>query len=384
MRGSIQKRGERTWRISVELERDPETGRRRRIWETITGTKRDAESRLAELVREVETGIAAEPNRLTVADWLRQWLEMRRPRVRPSTWERYRQVVEVRLIPALGSHRLQQLRPMHVEAACARWEEEGLAPHTIRKHLQVLHRAFEDAVRLQLAARNAADHVERRPAQPAGRVGPIAPGDIPRIVAALREEPAVLRAAGFLLLYTGMRRGEALGLEWRDVDLETGILTIQRTRLRVGSEMVVGEPKTAAGRRVVPLHPVLAGELSRWRRAQAEERLSAGAGWAGGDYVLAINRGPLSPWTVSTWWRQFARTAGVAVRLHDLRHTAATLMAAVGVPPRVIAEILGHSRASFTLDVYAGSPDLSELRRGIAALGEALERAAPSALRSQR
>ncbi len=116
--------------------------------------------------------------------------------------------------------------------------------------------------------------------------------------------------------------------------------------------------------------------IREWRRLQLEERLAAGPGWKGGEWVLARASGPVSPWALSTWWSGFAKRAGVDARLHDLRHTAATLMAAAGVPPRVLAEMLGHARASFTLDVYAGSPGLHELREAAAQLGAAIERAA--------
>jgi integrase len=172
-------------------------------------------------------------------------------------------------------------------------------------------------------------------------VGPLRREEVGAIVAALRQAPAVYRAAGMLLLYTGMRRGEALGLQWEDIDLGAGTIAVRRARLRTAKGEVVGSPKTSSGNRVVPIHPTLLDELAAWRRVQLEERLAAGPAWKGGEWVLARARGPVSPWSLSTWWSGFAKRAGVDARLHDLRHTAATLMAAAGVPPRVLAEMLG-------------------------------------------
>lgn len=376
MRGSIQKRGNLTWRISIELERDPMTGRRRRRSETFHGTKRDAEARLAQLIHEYETGLAVDPSRITVAEWLRQWLAQRAPQLRPTTLERYEEVVRLHLIPALGRFQLQALRPMQVQGLYGRWLAEGIAPLTVRKYHQVLHKALEDACRLQVIARNPAAYAELPQPRPARKVGPLLPEEVGAVVAALKGEPAVYRAAGMLFLYTGMRRGEALGLQWDDVDFSSGTIAVRRARLRTAKGEIIGMPKTASGNRMVPIHPALAEELAAWRRAQLEERLATGPAWKGGEWVLARAGGPVSPWALSTWWAGFAKRTGVEARLHDLRHTAATLMAAAGVPPRVLAEMLGHARASFTLDVYAGSPALRDLREAAEQLGAAIERAA--------
>lgn len=370
MRGSIQRRGDRTWRISVELDRDPRTGARRRRWETVHGTKREAEARLAELIREVETGTAVDPSRITVAEWLRRWLDQHRQRVRATTAARYAQVVD-RLVRDLGRHQLQRLRPAHIADAEARWLSGGMAPATALKHHRVLSQALDEAVRLQLLARNPADAV-RAPSAPAGG-SRVAAEALARVPGAVADAPPLWRSLILVLASTGLRRGEALGLQWPEVDLDAGLLRVVRTRtLTAQGEPVEGPPKTRSGERVVPLVGEALAALREWRRAQAAERLAAGAAWQGGDWVWATARGPVSPHSVTHWWQRRAREHGLPLRLHDLRHGAATLMAAAGIPPRVIAEVLGHSRPSFTLDVYAGSPDLDALRRAVEAVDRAL------------
>ena len=373
-RGSIQRRGDRTWRISVELERDPETGRRRRIWETVNGTRRDAESRLAELIREVETGIAAEPNRLTVADWLRQWLEMRTPHLRETTLERYRTSARVRLIPALGPRRLQELRPLHIQAAYARWLQDGLSAATVASLHRVLHRALEDAVRLQLVPRNAADAVEAP--TPGRRLPNLQAARPAAVLASLAGVEHPWRALAVLALHTGMRRGELAGLQWGDVDLDGAAVAIRRSRTVAHSGAIVeGPTKSAAGERLVPLTDEAVRELRAWRREQLAHRMAEGAGWRGGEWVFTAGDEPMRPDAITAWWGRHARQHGIALRFHDLRHAAATLMAERGVPPRVIAEVLGHSRASFTLDVYAGVPDMAARRSAVEVLARALREA---------
>jgi integrase len=374
MRGSIQRRGDRSWRISIELEPDPLTGRRRRLSETVHGTKRDAEARLAQLVHEHETGISVDPSRMTVAEWLRQWLAQHSPRLRETTAGRYRAAVENRLIPALGRMRLQDLRPAHVQALYGRWLDEGLAPATVASCHRILSRALRDAVRLQLVGRAVTEAV-------------MAPTERSRhldldldLVARVRDiieaEPQPWRAVGLLILHTGMRRGEVCGLQWSDIDLDRGTATIRRTRTTAYTGRVVeGPPKTRSGARTVPLMPPVVEALREWRRQQLEQRLAAGSAWEGGDWVLTMDAAAARPDAVTHWWMRTARRMGVSIRLHDLRHMAATVMAQAGVPPRVIAEVLGHARASFTLDVYAGSPDLEALRDALGVLARVISAA---------
>lgn len=241
----------------------------------------------------------------------------------------------------------------------------------------MLARALRDAVRLQLVARAVTDAVIVPP--PRGRhvVGDLA--TIARVREAIAASPQPWRTAGILVLHTGMRRGELCGLRWPDADLEGATLTIRRTRTTTHDGRVVeGPPKTRSGARVVPLDPTVVEALREWRRVQLEARLAAGPRWQGADWVLTLDDGAAPrPDAVTHWWVRTARGAGLGLRLHDLRHLTATLMAQAGVPPRVIAEILGHARASFTLDTYAGVPDVEALRTATQTLARIIAAAGP-------
>ena len=158
-----------------------------------------------------------------------------------------------------------------------------------------------------------------------------------------------------LLATTGMRRGEALGLRWGDVDLDSGTLTITNQRTIAGGKVVEGEPKSAAGRRTIALDAGTLSTLKAWRAVQAQERLVMGAGWAPGGYVFTWPTGePVWPQKVTAWFRSHADRLGLPqIGVHGLRHSAATWMIAAGESPKVVTHRLGHAHVAITLQLYA-------------------------------
>jgi integrase len=165
-----------------------------------------------------------------------------------------------------------------------------------------------------------------------------------------------LAAAFVLLATTGMRRGEALGLRWSDVDLDAGRLSIVQTITTVRDKMVITPPKTARSRRSVSLDPETVAALREHRRKQNEERLRAGEVWSGeGDFVFTDELGrPVHPSALSRLFTSYVRRADLpAIRLHDLRHTYATVALGAGVHPKIVSERLGHATTAVTLDLYS-------------------------------
>jgi len=158
-----------------------------------------------------------------------------------------------------------------------------------------------------------------------------------------------------LLLTRGLRRGELCGLRWADVDLDGGVLIVNRTRVVVDGKTIDSTPKTAAGRRPVPLDASLVGIFRSHKARQARERLSAGEAYSDGDYLLANEIGePYHPDTISQWFDDAIMASGLPrIRLHDSRHTAASLMLAAGVPTKVVSDLLGHASPTITLAIYA-------------------------------
>jgi integrase len=225
-----------------------------------------------------------------------------------------------------------------------------LSPKTVATTAGVLSVALGDAVRLKLLAHNVAGDA-RLPSRTTVEMSAWTDADAERFLNHVRDNR--LFPMWRLVLSTGMRRGELCGLRWRDVDLKAGIVEIVSTRV-VADVVVTGEPKTKAGSRVVSLDATTVAAISAWRKKQAEERLLAGAGWRDHGLVFVDPQGvPPHPETVTRWWREAIARAGVpAIRLHDARHTAATLMLRAGVPVKVVSQRPGHADVAVTMRIY--------------------------------
>ena len=225
MAGTIRKRARETWAVRFELGRDPGTGRRRFRYRTVRGTKKDAERALTQALHRRDTGTDIAPARVTVAEYLQRWLrDYAAANVAPSTLRRYQQIVG-RLLPLLGSLRLQHLRPTHIQKAYAALLQDGLAARTVLHHHRVLREALQHAVRWQLAASNPADAVS--PPRPAEReMRALTPDEVHRLLAA--DGDPGLRAIIHVAVTTGLRLGELLGLRWSDLDLDGGTASISR------------------------------------------------------------------------------------------------------------------------------------------------------------
>jgi integrase len=163
-----------------------------------------------------------------------------------------------------------------------------------------------------------------------------------------------LYAVWMLAASTGMRRGEVLGLRWRDVDLDRARVSVRQTLVLAGRQVVTSEPKTSRGRRSIALDPRTVSALRAWRRAQAAERLAWGSAWADSGLVFTREDGtPIHPEWLSDAFEWRVKVAGLPrIRFHDLRHTHASLGLAAGIPVKVMSERLGHTSSSFTADAY--------------------------------
>jgi integrase len=328
-------------------------------------TRREALTWLAGVRLQADRGLLPEPSRLTVGEYLDFWLENgARPAVRPATLVLYESKLRKHVVPVLGQIRLQALKPADIQALYARKLGEGLSRRSVELIHVVMRRALSQAVRRGLLGDNPADRVDRpRSDRPAPRV--LSPQEAARVLQAAREIGGTVYALVATFLAAGLRLGEALGLRWEDVDLEAGELRVVRTLQRLQGRWVEGEPKTARGRRRVPIPKELAAVLKEQRRHVAELKLRAGAAWCRefGDLVFPTPSG--RPWDQRNLQRALDRVlarAGLGhLRVHDLRHTHATLLLVAGVNPRVVQERLGHAQITLTLETY--SHVLPELQR---------------------
>jgi len=361
MRGCISKRASGTYSIVVELGRNAE-GKRRQRSRGGFRTKKEAQEALNLLLGELQAGTYVKPREVRLADYLREWLDGASPNLSGKTTECYRWVIESYLIPALGHVLLPELRPLHIQRVYAEWLRPGedgqprSARATLRKRHFVLHRALRDAVRLQYIALSPADGVEVP--RIAGLKKPI------RVLS--QEQTALLlqRAQGTRLhlpilvaVTSGLRRGELLALRWADVDFAAGALRVEQSVEETGQGLRFKPPKTAKGRRRVPLPALTVEALRRHRVEQDKQRLLLGPGYQSApDLVFAGPDG--RPWFPSNFertWRTFKNKLPdeLRIRFHDLRHTHASQLLAQGVHAKIVSERLGHASIGITLDTYS-------------------------------
>ncbi len=362
-KGSVRQLPNGSWSFVVDLT-DP-GGVRRQTRRRGFPTRRAAQTALTQVLSSLAESTYVPPQRQTVAAFLTDtWLPAIEHTIKPATFESYRRNVRLHVASRpVGRRQLQDVTPtdlnkMYSELLAGDAEHRPLSARSVRYVATILHRAFRDAVRWQALIRNPAEAADP-PRQP-DRIE-MRTWTAPQLAAFLAHV-ATDRLAGawWLLATTGMRRGEALGLRWSEIDLDAGSLRIVRTIIETepvegGVGWSWGTPKTAKGRRSVALDPATVAALRQHRMRQLEERLALGAGYADEDLVVCTaTGGPIHPKTFSTAFDQRVRSSNLTkIRLHDLRHTHATLALELGVHPRVVQERLGHSQVSVTLDTYS-------------------------------
>ena len=412
--GSIVQRADGRWMGRVDLGwRD---GKRRR--KSLYGrTRQQVSSAITKALRAAEEGTLLTDGRQTVAQFLARWLsDVAKPRVRPRTLDTYEAAITHHIVPSLGKRPLSKLTPQDCQAWIATLVHGGVPVGRIRYARVVLRNALNTAVRWRLAAVNAAALVDA-PRMKRREIRPLTPDEAKQLIKTAANGP--LEGFVGIALGCGLRLGEALGLQWPDVDLEAGTLRVrqqlqrsggdtlarrpllaERTRLRkalkeeLEDEQRVAlrtnlrdvrsqlralkttprlvEPKSERSRRTIALPAVTVTALRGHRVRQLEARLAAGPSWLDQGFVFTTPVGtPLDPCNLNKHFKALLAAAGLpAIRIHDLRHSCATLLLAQGVDARTIMETLGHSQVSLTLNTY--SHVLPVLQRAAAAKMNAL------------
>jgi integrase len=290
-----------------------------------------------------------------VGEWLNHWLDnIAARKVRARTLESYRSTVRLHLTPGIGHHRLDRLQPEHLERLYAALADKGLSPASILRGHRVLSRALKVASQRGKVGRNVAALVDPPTVKRPQTALPLTADEARRMMAAAGAHRNAARWT--VALAVGLRQSEALGLRWADVNLDEGTLTVRRGIHRVvGQGLVYEEPKAERSRRTLALPNQLVEALRTHRSAQLEERIAAGSLWEDNDLVFAQANGrPIERKADWQAWKALLEEAGVRdVRLHDGRHTAATLLLSEGVHPRVVMEVLGHAQMRTTTDTYS-------------------------------
>ena len=290
----------------------------------------------------------------TVADWCLHWLHnTAKPRVADTTWHgSYRSKVEDHIAPYFAKVALTELDEEQVEAFHRHLERKGLSAATIIQIHRIMSAALKAAVVRGRMARNPCSNVPP-PKIDREEIAPPTAEETARILEACESWPNGAR--WILAIATGLRQGEALALEWRDVQLsEPASVTVRQSAARVSGELVVKAPKSRKSRRTVAIGPGTVAALKAHRKAQAARRLAAEE-WTDSNLVFTSPKGkPVHPRADWQDWQDLLRSLGLPhYRVHDLRHGVATSLLEAGLPARVVQEVLGHSSVAFTMSAYA-------------------------------
>jgi integrase len=364
LKGSVKKRGSR-WYAVIDLDRV--NGKRSQKYirlEAAITTKKKAEAEVARIVTEINTGEFIPPSNLTVEKLLvEHWLPHAKTRASGKTFQRYREIVEKKLVPAFGKILAHKLQPGQVQQAYDAWAAT-LSAQTVKHYHAVLRNAMRYGVRMGLVPRNVTE-----------RVTPPALKPVEMLCLDEQQSLKLLRAVKgsdlecivTIALFSGLRRGELLALRWGDVDLEKQTVTVRQALQETRGEPRPGkkyrptilefkEPKTRKSRRTVTLDSQAIAALKTHKAKQNHDRLRLKDAYAKDlDLVFCAEDGkPWKPDTVTKWFAAIVKDAELpAIRLHDLRHSHATQLLRAGVHFKIVSERLGHASVAITLDRYS-------------------------------
>jgi integrase len=318
--------------------------------------KEEVRKALREARSGADQGIVFDAGSLRVGEYLDRWLsESVRDTARQRTYERYESIVRVHIKPAFGRLKLKSLTPNHVRALYRTKLDSGLAPRTVNYVHTTLHKALKDAVGDGLVPRNAASVKAPRPEKP--EIRPLSTDQARKLIATAHDAGDRFEALYVLALHCGLREGELLGLSWDDVDFSgsTATVHVRRTLSETRTGHKFEKPKNGKGRSVKCSQK--ATEALRSHRArQGEERLRMGSLWQDNGLVFPTTVGTTMSGT-NLLGRHFkpllTRAELPAIRLHDLRHTCATILLMAGKHPKYVQELLGHASINITLDTYS-------------------------------
>lgn len=370
MRGHVHKRqwkgrGGKTqvlWYAVVDVGTGDD-GKRKQKWHGGFKTRREAELALSEVIQSLDRNTYVSPQRVTLAEYVsNDWLPTMETQVKKSTLDSYRRNLELHVLPVLGGTPLQQLSAGHLNGLYRSLMSQGrrgaggggLSAKTVRNIHGTMSKVLADATDQGLVSRNIA--ATSRPPKPRKtgkkQIRFWTPSELADFLMFVRDDR--LYPLWHLAAMTGMRRGELLGLRWADVDFSAKRLSVRQTLISVAYEITMTTPKSH-NERVIDLDPETIEILRRHRKQRREELIAAGIEWSEERLVFGKPDGTIiHPDVITqTFDKRVARAGVRRIRLHDLRHTHATIGLRAGVPVKVMSERLGHSTPAFTLQQYA-------------------------------
>lgn len=359
--GSIRKRtrtnGSHYWQIVVELPKDPITKKRVRKYKSVEGKKKDAELEMHKFIREIEKGYHVTNDKITIAEWIDTWLEVYIvENVSPTTYSRYVGMINRYIKPLIGTIQVSELTTLAVQAwvnnlKISPVSGKEMAAATVKHAYHVLKGSMDKAVLAGIIPRTPCTGIML----PKGQKKPAVVYDevqIKELIAAAKGTEMELIIDIELCL--GLRRGELLGLRWKDIDWEKNQIHIVHNRVVVKGKSVDKDPKTETSRRTVDVPAQLIQKLRQHKNNCLANRLRLGPSYTVTDYVIVHPDGrPIYPEYVTQLFKKLQKKAGLPeCRFHDLRHLCASIMLMQGVNVKVAKEHLGHKDITTTMNIY--------------------------------
>jgi len=330
---------------------------------TVYGTKRDAEVKMRELLRQLDKGSYIKPDKIMISEYIPKWYETHRRGLSPTTDRRYKDYINTHILPRLGNIELQKLTTIQVQEFINYMLErgnkctnniKGLSAKSVRDCIILLKQALKQAIEWGMLTRNPADGV-RMPTVTRRDPVILTEEQAEEVLNSLK--PTYGYIPTLISYHTGMRLGEVIGLSWNAVNLDAATIGVLQSYTLTDEDgrPVIKEPKTKAGRRTVEVGSTLIKALNDHRRAQLERRIAAGANWANNLNLVCTqdNGAPISSRAIGHLFSRRARSLGYNVTFHGLRHTHVSMLIKAGVPINTISARVGHSTPSITHDIYA-------------------------------
>lgn len=348
--GSVfQRKGDERWVAKIK---DPDTGKYIRRY---AGSEKEANTLLEEIKSEIRQNALVTGPRQTLGQYLLNWFEnVQKMEVRSTTYLRQERILHKDILPALGHIQLRKLTPEHVQRLYTEKVKAGWKPTSIRNIHKILHKALKMALRRRLVPQNVCDLVSL-PRQTKHKAQALTKEQIIHLMKVARGhqlEPLVVLGLGM-----GLRHGEIGALRWQDINIEDHTLEIKRTVSFIGGHgYIVGEPKTEASQRTIVLPHFVIRFLARHKVHQQELRAKIGDQWQDLDLVFCgLTGGYRNPAATGKCFYRLLTRAGLShMRIHDLRHSAATLLAnRMKMPANLVQDLLGHDDIEVTLGLYA-------------------------------
>ncbi len=358
MAGSVENRGNNKWRLTVSGGFDGEGNRIKHRRNVTVKSRNEAKKHLAKFVTEIETGVYAEPSKFTVQLFCEKWLkEYARPNLTPKTVYRYESLLR-RIYAEFGHLKLEQVKPIHLMAfyrklgsdgARIDGKNEGLASKTVDHHHKLLSKIFKDAIHWQLIPYSPVDRIKPPKVT---KKDPIYynESEIKALLKALDDEPIKYKLIFHLLIFTGARRGEVLGLEWKHIDFKNKEIKIEQSLSYVPKQgTFIKSTKTEKSNRRVTITDSLIKLLNEYSNWQEEQRLDFSEMNFKTDFIFTDEEGKnILPDTVNMWFTRFLKRKDLPhINIHGLRHTNATLLISQGLDIQTVSSRLGHAQTVY-------------------------------------